>query len=112
MPLSWGKPHLEPLAAKHSKPDLDLLGQIAPGQGLTLHGWPRGANPEMARKAVFLGGTHSVRPHCEAVPMPRHNMIIGAKRTPGGLMARSPGGGKTSPAGVRSPPLRGVGYPS
>jgi len=22
--------------------------------------------------AAFLGGTHSVRPHCEAVPMPRH----------------------------------------
>ena len=56
MPLSWGKPHLEPLAAKHSKPDLDLLGQIAPGQGLTLHGWPRGANPEMAPKAVFSEG--------------------------------------------------------
>jgi hypothetical protein len=56
MPLSWGKPHLEPVAAKHSKPDLDLLGQIAPGQGLTLHGWPRGANPEMARKAVLSEG--------------------------------------------------------
>jgi hypothetical protein len=23
-------------------------------------------------KSDFLGGTHSVRPHCEAVPMPRH----------------------------------------
>ncbi len=55
----------------------------------------------------FLGGTHSVRPRCEAVPMPRHNMIIGGKRTPGGLMGRSPGGSKVSLGGVRSPSLRG-----
>jgi hypothetical protein len=60
----------------------------------------------------FLGGTHSVRPRCEASPMPRHNMIIGGKRTPGGLMGRSPGKSEVSLAGVRSPPLRGVGYPS
>jgi hypothetical protein len=53
-----------------------------------------------------------VRPDCEAVPMPRHNMIIGAKRTPGGLAGICPGGANTFPAGVRSPPLRGVGYPS
>jgi hypothetical protein len=45
-------------------------------------------------KGDFLGGTHSVRPRCEAVPMPRHNMIVGGKRTSGGLMARSPGGSK------------------
>ena len=30
-------------------------------------------------KGGFLGGTHSVRPRCEAVPMPRHNIIIGGK---------------------------------
>jgi hypothetical protein len=48
-----------------------------------------------------------VRPDCEAVPMPRHNMIIGAKRTPGGLAGIWPGGANTFPAGVRSPPLRG-----
>ena len=53
----------------------------------------------------FLGGTHSVRPRCEASPMPRHNMIIGGKRTPGGLMGRFPGRGKTPLASVRSPPL-------
>jgi hypothetical protein len=40
--------------------------------------------------------------------MPRHNMIIGGKRTPGGLMARSPDPSKVPLAGVRSPPLRGV----
>jgi len=57
-------------------------------------------------KGDFLGGTHSVRPRCEAVPMPRHNMIIGGKGTPGGLMARSPGGSKASFTGVRSPPLQ------
>jgi hypothetical protein len=47
-----------------------------------------------------------VRPRCEAVPMPRHNMIIGAKRTPGGLAGICPGRANTFPAGVRSPPLR------
>ncbi len=49
-----------------------------------------------------------MRPHSDARRKPRHNMIIGGKRTPGGLMARSPGGGKAFPAGVRSPPLRGM----
>ena len=34
-------------------------------------------------------------------------MIIGGKRTPGGLMGRFPGGGKVSLAGVQSPPLQG-----
>jgi hypothetical protein len=59
-------------------------------------------------KGDFLGGTHSVRPRCEAVREPRHSKIIGGKRTPGGLMARSPGGSKAFLAGVRSPPVRGV----
>ena len=39
--------------------------------------------------------------------MPRHNMIIGGKRSPERLMGRSPGGSKASFAGVQSPPLRG-----
>jgi len=39
----------------------------------------------------FLGGTHSVRPRCEAVPIPGHNMINGGNRTPGGLTGPSPG---------------------
>jgi hypothetical protein len=34
------------------------------------------------------------------------------RRTPGGLAGICPGGANTFPAGVRSPPLRGVGYPS
>ena len=53
----------------------------------------------------FLGGTHSVRPRCKAGGKPRHNIIIGGKRAPGGPMGRSPGGGEASFAGVRSPPL-------
>jgi hypothetical protein len=36
-------------------------------------------------------------------------MIIGAKRTPGGLAGICPGGANTFPAGVRSPPLRETG---
>ena len=48
-----------------------------------------------------------MRPRCKAVPTPRHNMIIGGKRSPERLMGRSPGGSKASFAGVRSPPLRG-----
>jgi hypothetical protein len=57
-------------------------------------------------KGDFLGGTRSPRPHCEAVREPRHNMIIGGKGTPGGLMGRSPGKSEVSLTGVRSPPLR------
>jgi hypothetical protein len=32
-----------------------------------------------------------VRPRCEAVPIPGHNMINGGNRTPGGLTGPSPG---------------------
>ena len=32
-----------------------------------------------------------MRPRCEAVPIPRHNMINGGNRTPGGLAGPSPG---------------------
>jgi hypothetical protein len=53
-----------------------------------------------------------VRPHGKAVPKPRHDIINGGKRTPGGLMGRFPGRGKTPLAGVRSPPLRGIRGPS
>jgi hypothetical protein len=55
----------------------------------------------------FLGGTRSPRPHCEAVREPRHNIIIGGKGTPGGLMWRCPGKSEVSLAGVQSPPLHG-----
>jgi len=44
------------------------------------------------REGGFFGGTHSVRPRGKAIRKPRHNMIIGGKRTFGGLMRRSPGG--------------------
>ena len=53
-----------------------------------------------------------MRPRGKAGLKPRHNIIIGGKRTPGGLMGRFPGGGKAFPAGVRSPPLRGVAHPN
>jgi len=72
-------------------------------QGETASRGKPGANAE----GGFLGGTHSVRPRCEAVPMPRHDMISGGKRSPERLMGRSPGGSKASFAGVQSPPLRG-----
>jgi len=74
--------------------------------GMALRGRP-GYNAE----GGFLGGARSPRPHCEAVREPRHNMIIGGKGTPGGLMGRCPGKSEVSLAGVRSPPLRG-GEPS
>ena len=53
----------------------------------TLRGKARGW-----REGVFLGGTHFVRPRGKATRKPRHNMIIGGKRTFGGLMGRFPGG--------------------
>jgi len=49
--------------------------------GMALRGKP-GDNAE----GGFLGGTHSVRPRGEAIRKPRHNIIIGGKRTFGGLM--------------------------
>jgi predicted aminopeptidase len=58
-------------------------------------------------KGGFLGGTHSVRPQMQAGRKPGHNMIIGGKRTPGGLAAICPGEANAFLAGVRSPPLRG-----
>jgi hypothetical protein len=48
-----------------------------------------------------------VRPRGKAIRKPRHNIIIGSKRTFGGLMGQSPGGSEVSLPGVRSPPLRG-----
>ena len=54
----------------------------------------------------FLGGTRSARPDAEAVIKPRHNRIIGAKRTPGGLEGTRLGQAQAIPAGLQSPPLR------
>jgi len=58
-------------------------------------------------KGGFVGGMRSARPHGKGVLKPRHNMIIGGERTPGGLMRRSRGGSEASFAGVQSPPLQG-----
>ena len=69
--------------------------------------WPRGGRPGDDAKGGFLGGTHSVRPRIRAGRKPKHDTIIGGKRTRGGLMGQSPGGSEASCAGVRSPPLRG-----
>ena len=38
----------------------------------------------------FLGGARSPRPRGKALLMPRHNIIIGGKRTPGGQMGHAP----------------------
>ncbi len=47
-----------------------------------------------------------MRPCCEAVPMPRHNMIIGGKRIHGGRMGTCSGEANFAVAGVRRPPLQ------
>jgi len=76
---------------------------------------PRGGSPaRMAlrgrpgddAKGDFLGGARSPRPRGKAGRKARHNIIIGGKGTPGGLMGRSPGKSEVSPTGVQSPPLR------
>ena len=72
---------------------------------------PYGGKPGDGAKGGFLGGTHSVRPRIRAGRKPKHDTIIGGKRTRGGLMGQSPGGSEASCAGVRSPPLRGVDHP-
>jgi hypothetical protein len=72
------------------------------GQGEVAFGGEREDNAE----GGFLGGAHSVRPHCRAVPKPRHDMINGGKRTPEGLAGRSLAPSEASFAGVQSPPFR------
>ena len=47
-------------------------------------------NPGYDAKGDFLGGTRSPRPRGRALRMPRHNIIIGGKRTPGGQMGHAP----------------------
>ena len=76
-----------------------------PRNGQAMRGRPCGGKPGDSVEGDLLGGTHSVRPRCKAGGKPRHNIIIGGKRAPGGPMGRSPGGGEASFAGVRSPPL-------
>ena len=68
--------------------------------------WPFGGRLGDRAMGGFLGGTHSVRPRGKAGRKPGHNMIIGAKETPGGLTEPSLGESEASLAGVRSPPLQ------
>jgi hypothetical protein len=69
---------------------------------------PSGASPEMTREGGFLGGTHFVRPRCEAPRMPRHCIPAGCVHDRPSIKTGDVG---VSPmlsfAGVRSPPLRG-----
>jgi hypothetical protein len=81
------------------------------GDGLSRVRWPNGGNPGW-RAGGFLGGTHSVRPRCEAPRMPRHFIFAGRLTT-----SRWPGGGKVG-VGVmptlracRARPSAGMGYP-
>ena len=68
--------------------------------------WLYGRKPGDGAKGGFFGGTRSPRPRCKAGREPGHNIIIGGKWTPGGLMGRSLGASEALFAGVRSPPLR------
>jgi hypothetical protein len=69
--------------------------------------WPRGGRPGDDAKGGFLGGTHSVRPRCEAPRMPRHCVPAGCVHDRPSIKTGDVG---VSPmlsfAGVRSPPLR------
>ena len=57
-------------------------------------------------RVLYIQGTRSPRLGGKAVRKPGHNMIIGAKRIPGGQMGTCPGEANSVVAGVRSPPLR------
>ena len=70
---------------------------------------PCGGRVGIDAKGGFFGGTRSARPDCEAVLMPRHNMVMKGQwnaRWPNGDMPRSSQGlpfGRAEPA----PPRRG-----
>jgi len=80
-------------------------------KGQSRAGMPFRGKPGYGAKDGFLGGTHSVRPHCEALLMPRP--FITQDGWPDGRWAMTTCLGQAGAflAGVRSPPLRG-GYPS
>jgi hypothetical protein len=60
-----------------------------PRNGQAMRSRPCGGSPGDNVEGGFLGGMRSARPHGKGVLKPRHNMIIGGERTPGGLMGRS-----------------------
>ena len=80
--------------------------------GQARHGWPCGGRPGVGARGGFLGGARSPRPHCKAGRKARHNIIIGGKRRAGGRTGPCLSEARVIRTGVRSPPLRGVGYPS
>ena len=62
--------------------DASFAGVRSPplrGGGLCKLERPCGGRPGDGAEGGFLGGAHSVRPHCQAVPKPRHNIINGGK---------------------------------
>ena len=59
-------------------------GGVSPGGIASL------GKPGYDAKGGFVGGTRSPRPRGRALRMPRHNIIIGGKRTPGGQMGHAP----------------------
>ena len=74
--------------------------------------WPRGGKPGDGVEGGFLGGTHSVRPRCEAPRMPRHSICSRwADDEPVAKRAHASVKPVPSYPGVRSPPLRGGGQP-
>jgi hypothetical protein len=74
-----------------------------PRGGQTQRRWPHGGKPGDDAKGDFLGGTRSPRPRCKAVRKPRHNMIIGSKGTPGGLVGTCSGEAHSSQCGRAEP---------
>jgi hypothetical protein len=82
-------------------------GGLVIGAGMAYRGKPSGD-----AKGDFLGEMHSVRPPGKAGLKPRHCILTGTftvSRWSRGGNVRA--GVTPSLAGVRSPPLRGVGYP-
>jgi hypothetical protein len=69
--------------------------------------WPRGGRPGDGPKGGFLGGTHSVRPRCEAPRMPRLS-ICSRWVDDEPVAERAHASVKPVPSypGVRSPPLQ------
>ena len=70
--------------------------------------WFCGGRPGDGARGGFLGGARSPRPRGKDGCKARHNIIIGGKGTPGGLMGPSLGESEVSLTGVRSPPLQGA----